>query len=84
MKIGIKEWPMVMTCSLRYLPSTREVLAIRPFYSLGQLKTAEVVEIEEIPSESFTTSGGARSNLLCTSGVRSGQRGACDELSTIF
>jgi hypothetical protein len=71
----IKERPMVMTCSLRYLFSTREWLAIRPFYSLDQLKTAEVVEIEDIPRETFYTSDGARSDLLlCTSGVRSDQR----------
>ena len=49
----IKEWPIVMTCSLQYLRTTREWLSTLPFYSLDQLKSSETTE----PSISMTISG---------------------------
>jgi hypothetical protein len=77
----IKEWSIVMTCSLQYLCSTREWLAIRSFYSLDQLKSTEIGE-GDIRCETFEISDDKRtllhlssfSTTPCASDVRSGNR----------
>jgi hypothetical protein len=71
----IKEWPVVMTCSLQYLSSTREWLAILPFYSLDRLKNTELVGIERIRRETFGISDGKRSDLPVSDGTAYGKRG---------
>jgi hypothetical protein len=69
----IKEWPIVMTCSLQYLCSTREWLAILPFYSLDRLKNTEVVEIECIRRETSKISDDKRSNVPLSYGTGYGK-----------
>jgi hypothetical protein len=42
----IKEWPIVLTCSLQYWRRTGEWSAILPFYSLDRREGSEVGEAE--------------------------------------
>jgi hypothetical protein len=71
----IKEWPIVMTCSLQYLCSTRERLATLPFYSLDQLKSREAVDVDGIRRGPFNISDDKRSNFPLSYGNEHGRQG---------
>jgi hypothetical protein len=59
----IKEWPIVLTCSLHYLCRTGGWLALLPFYSLDQLKAPEVVKICDAQCETINIGDNERSDL---------------------
>ncbi len=60
----MKEWPIVLTCSLQYWRRTGEWSAILPFYSLDRLKSSEVGDIQ---CETISTGRDERSVLSSVS-----------------
>lgn len=62
MMTKIKEWPIVLTCSLHHWCRTPEWLAMLPFYSLNQLKGPEVVKMYDTYCETINTGSNERSD----------------------
>jgi hypothetical protein len=60
----IKEWPIVLTCSLQYGCRTGERLAMLPFYSLDRLKDPEAVKMCDTQCETINTRDEKRSDFL--------------------
>ncbi len=51
----IKEWPIVVTCSLQYWCRTGGWLASLPFYSLDQFKRPEDVKMNDTQRNIIST-----------------------------
>lgn len=59
----IKEWPIVLTCSLVYWRRTGTWSAILHFYSLDGTKGPEVMEMYDTQYETINTGNDERSDL---------------------
>jgi hypothetical protein len=58
----IKEWPIVLTCSLHYLCRASGWPAMLPFYSLDQLKDPEVMKMCDTQCNTINTGNNERSD----------------------
>jgi hypothetical protein len=58
----IREWPIVLTCSLRYLCRPGEWLATHPFYSLDHLEGPEVMKMFDTQRDTLNTANDKRSD----------------------
>jgi hypothetical protein len=63
MMTKIKEWPIVLTCSLHHWCRTPEWLAIHSFYSLDQLKGPEVMKMNNTQRKTINAGDYKRSDL---------------------
>jgi hypothetical protein len=63
----IKEWPIVLICSLQYWCRTGEWLAILSFYSLDQFKGPET---DDTQCETINTGSDERSVLSSMAGAK--------------
>ncbi len=59
----IKEWPIVLTCSLQYWRRTGEWSAILPFYSLDRIESPEVVQMNDSQYETGSIRNNERGDL---------------------
>jgi hypothetical protein len=59
----IKEWPIVLTCSLQYWCRAGEWSAIVPFHSLDRLKGPEVVKMNDTQRNTSNTGNDGRWDL---------------------
>ena len=73
----ITEWPIALTCSLRYWCRTDGWSAMLPFYSLDQLKGPEVMKMYNPQRETINSGNDERGDLpLFHEGEGGGGEGA--------